>query len=40
MSRDMSRDMSTDIAIEVKDGVQIVRFLRAAKKNALHGRHV
>jgi enoyl-CoA hydratase/carnithine racemase len=33
----MSKDMSTDIAIEVKDGVQIVRFLRAAKKNAFTG---
>jgi enoyl-CoA hydratase/carnithine racemase len=29
--------MTTDIAIEVKDGVQIVRFLRAAKKNAFTG---
>jgi enoyl-CoA hydratase/carnithine racemase len=29
--------MSTDIAIEVKDGVQIMRFLRAAKKNAFTG---
>jgi len=29
--------MSTDIAIEVKDGVQVMRFLRAAKKNAFTG---
>jgi enoyl-CoA hydratase/carnithine racemase len=33
----MSTDMSTDIAIEVQGGVQVMRFLRAAKKNAFTG---